>query len=178
MLELMKKIIFTLLMLTFINCQKENEVDVISSTDIDLITGIEMTNIYGVKEYRIGNPNVLSNGLLIYPNPIKGIIGIMSLEGVKITDFWILKGYPKKLFQDIDFDKVLSSDLYTENELNNKALKRKSDLENYNIYINLEDFETGHYRVFIKVDGKIKWDNFYILNEKESPLDLLDNFWK
>ncbi len=174
----MKKFLFTLLILTSISCQKENGTVDTSSADIDLITGMEMTEITGTPIGSIGNPNVLNDAFAIYPNPTNEEISILSLDQSDITDCWIIKGNTKKMFQDIDFDNVLHSNLYTENELDGKALKLISDLEHYSIKLNLSDFESGHYRLFIKINGDIKWDNIYILRDNESYLDLFDTFWK
>ena len=51
-----------------------------------------------------------------------------------------------------------------------------NDLELENITIDLQGFETGYYRFFIKTNQTLYWDNIYIDNNGADVSQLFD-FW-
>jgi len=178
----MKKmtIIFVLLLLTSCSNDDEDnkvtkETDVLLATDIQLATGINIRNSEFSEVTQLGNPNVFINSKFIaFPNPPAGVLSLSSSEN--ISSVWVIKVNAVKIYQQTDFSSILNSDLYDESEIKLDPVIESVDLNSNNVTLNLENLKTGYYRVFVKINGSLYWDNIYI-PENNVGIDELINFW-
>lgn len=161
--------------LIFVSCQNNDDAANISELDIELVTGIQAQNSQSGPVIRFGNPNVISNQAVMYPNPTIGVLRIENSINNGLTDVWIVKANAQRIFQDIDYDEILNSNLYSEGEIENVSDHYFSFNETGNAIINVEDFEKGYYKVFIKINNQIEWHNAYIGNDME--ISDLSNYW-
>ena len=155
------------------SCSKDDSSS-ISETDMKLVTGINLTNTGANIEMQLGNPNVLNTPLSVYPNPPSGVVAIESYENM--TDIWLVPANAQKIFQTTDFNNILNTELYTESEIDSNSNLKFLNLNVTNIQLNLENVNSGYYKVFVKINGSIYWDNIYVANNG-IQIDNLINFW-
>ena len=143
--------------------------------DLELFTGmIARTSERGLS-ILMGNPNILVDQTLMFPNPAISSIVIREYSNAEITNVWFVKVNPQKKYQTVDFNSILNSKLYTDSEIESKADLSLNNLNGTDLSINLENLSFGYYRVFLKVGDKIQWNNIYIGNDKN--IEDLIAFW-
>jgi len=173
------KYLFSILVVcAFISCDnKDDDSYTIEPTvveeQIDLVTGLILKDNAGVLIDTVGNPNINTQDLLVFPNPARSVVFVQVENSAK---FWIVPGIKEdSLFTDVDFPTVFLSETYTESELDSLSIIRfnLNDYPNLNQYsIDLTDFPESYYRLFIqRTDGSIAWDNFYIYHTNEDQID-------
>ncbi len=168
-------IIFALLL--FISCSNDddNNNNSTSETAIELVTGVNIRNSEFSAPIQLGNPNVFTNDQFIaYPNPPSGALSLSASEN--ISDVWITNANAEKIYQQTDFNSILNSDLYAESEIELNAEMELNDLNSTNLVLNLENLNSGYYKVFVRINGNLYWDNIYI-PESNFEIDNLINFW-
>ena len=141
-----------------------------NTTAINLVTGVNAkSDVNSI--FRLGNPNVRmpiglsSVAIIAYPNPVISALSIeISQTNEVMTDVWLVNANAQQIYQDIDFDEILNENTYTVNEISQASVQAFNDLSNTNITLNLDGFNTGYYRVFIKTNQSLYWDNIYIDN--------------
>ena len=161
----MKKIvIFFIIVSVLISCSSD-ENNSSNSTQIDLVTGINLVNNFGISEGKIGNPNELprdniSISVIVYPNPSTNHVIIKSIT--KIKSVWVIKGVKTNNYQEIDFLNILKSNLYSAKEILSKSLKEFTEVRNRELILDLSSFNDGFYKVFVQLeDDSISWTNIY-----------------
>lgn len=173
----MKAILFILSFFTILACntdQANNEFPL--ETELRVVTGINLLPESGPSPIILGNPNIFIDKSIIsiYPNPVVNNLSLRSTG--QITDVWILSAQPQKIYQDIDFDTVLNSSTYSETEIINAASLKIENHTGTRANLNLENLNPGYYRVFVKVDNTLMWDNILYLDDADIQ-DVLD-FWE
>ena len=170
----MKKYLIILLLIIGISCSGDEEN--LEPTDINLVTGIDMKAFEESMSTRLGNPNTFNHDQFsVSPNPVKNYLRIKSVG--KMTDIWILPGKSSNSYKGTDFQQLLSSDLYSENTIADKSVLKLVDLDWSEFALNIESLNPGYYKVFIKINGNIFWDNIYVTNDNFELKDLI-NYWK
>lgn len=160
----MKKAIILCALLCAFSCNNDDN-DKNSDNDptsLNLVAGLDIRADENFAPIRLGNPNILVEQTLVYPNPAPTALSILSMSSIEISDVWIIKGDARQNYQDTDFNSVLNSNLYSEDQINTNSEERFENINALNVAINLSDFEEGYYRVFIKIDGNIEWHNIYV----------------
>ena len=170
----MKKIILVCLLILAFTCSDDENESQSDSIALNLVTGLDIRADEFSSPIRLGNPNVLVEQTVVFPNPAPSVLSIQTLSSDLISDVWILKGNVERSFEDTDFEDLLTSNLYTEDELNNNSEDGYVNINSSNIIINLNEFEEGYYRVFIKVNEIIEWHNIYI---GAPEINSLIDFW-
>lgn len=168
----MKKTLLVLLSFIIFSCNNEDDIEddkeqITDKTEMMLVTGINLLPGSGPSPLRLGNPNIFidKSMLTIFPNPVVKVLNMESRE--VITDVWLIKATPEKIYQDVNFGTILNSSTYTETEVSTASLLKVNDNETKNVYLNLENLEKGYYRIFIRTNGILMWDNLlYLDNEK------------
>lgn len=176
----MKKNIFILISILAISCSKD-ETDVqTDKNSINLVTGVNFrqdTNDTGLK---LGNPNVLvNNKFLLYPNPANESVYILAQENV--TDVWFVSANPEKIHQDVNFNNILSTNLYAKQSITSNSNFSLSGQTSNSFKMNLGTLAKGYYKVFVKIGGKIYWDNLYKYEKQgnnEEQFSKINDFWK
>ncbi|WP_353778896.1 hypothetical protein [Winogradskyella sp. 3972H.M.0a.05] len=167
-------LILTLLLLVSCNNDDENN-NITSETQIDLVTGINVRQDEFSTPIQLGNPNVFTNNQFItFPNPATEALSLLSPQG--ITDVWIVPANADKIYQETNFSSILNSDLYAETLIQQNTELGFSDLNSTNLILNLEDLSSGYYKVFVKINGSIFWENIYIAGNNFEIDDLI-NYW-
>lgn len=152
------------------------------STDLNLVTGINCRETGDPNEIPVilGNPNVLTNhSFFIYPNPSSAFVSISANEN--ISTIWIVPANPEKIYQNVNFSTTLNTDLYSEQTINSNSKFSYSPQSATSAFINIEGLAKGYYKVFVKINGKIYWDNLYKYEnqgDNQAQFDALTNFWK
>lgn len=173
---MMKKsgIFILLILLIFTSgCTKEKADYRLSEFDIPVVTGYYLRDDIGFPMGKIGTPNVrLSNEsddftsdyyLMLYPNPCDKscVLYIKSPSDQSIKKVWVV--------QASYFDQMPGS----ENELNMISLIAggapllQAETTSRNLWLDLTSFKTGYYRVYVKIDDQILYDNLVI--NKSNP---------
>ncbi len=177
----MKKAIFILLSILTISCNNDdnNNENVTDKTALKLVTGINFRQNFDDPILQYGNPNVLVNNMfLIYPNPANEKVVLQAQEN--ITDIWLIKADPEKIHQEINFNNVLNTNLYSEQLINTNSNLSLNSQSSNNIIMNIETLEKGYYRIFVKIGGVIYWDNLYKYENggnNEEQFNAISNFW-
>ena len=195
----MKRLLSLLACVICISCNNDDDGSSSSisakQTQIDLVTGITLKDSAGVTFAEYGNPNVFSENILVSPNPAGDNFSINSSES--IIAVWVLLGKKDTSYIGVNFENILATDTYSENEIESIAELKYSkvqaeenqdegnsgtgnndnevegfpntDFENTlnvdSILINASELTNGYYRVFVKMESGIYWDNIYISND-------------
>ena len=160
----MKKLMMVFFFISlFMSCSNDDKIEnsLTSQTNINLVTGIDLRQDEFSETIRLGNPNTFIDQTLVYPNPPVDFLSIQTFNGADISSVWIVNGQKEKIYQDLNFDSVLNSDLYTIQELENQATLQFLDNASSNLLVNLENLSDGYYRIFIEVNENIEWHNIY-----------------
>lgn len=158
------------------SCSKD-EGDSMNKTDINLVTGLYLKENPYVQPITLGNPNVYDTEFSVYPNPPAGIIEVSASE--QISAIWIRPATAKKIYQETNFGDILDSSTYTESQITTNFEMEMLGVNQKNVRINLENLNSGYYRVFVKISGNVYWDNIYVPDENftfEDFEDLID-YW-
>ena len=169
----MRKILILFASILLLSCSDDSSTP-FNETDLNLITGINLTDTGTNVAMQLGNPNVLNNLLTVYPNPPSGMISIKSFENIE--DIWLVPAKAQKVFQTTNFNDILNSELYTESELDSNSELKFLDINFNNIQLNLENLSSGYYKLFVKIKGNIYWENIYVPNSNFDINDLI-KFW-
>jgi hypothetical protein len=185
----MKKILFLLISLSTLACNNDdsnpnnndddNNNDQTEMLSINLVTGINLRETIDQDPLRLGNPNVfVNNQFSVYPNPASHIIIINSPH--TITDIYFISSIPEKIYQNVEFNEVLNSDLYSESTISSQAILELNDQTSSSIDIDVTNLDPGYYKIFIKTNGMFFWDNFYKLDnliDYNIQIDTISDFW-
>ncbi len=174
----MKKEIFILLTFLFLSCSSNDDTNNLTEpTSLSLVTGINFRENFDDPPLELGNANIfVDNKFVIYPNPSNGPVYLSSSQNV--TDVWIVPANPEKIYQDLDFNTILNTNLYSEQSIISNSNFSLTSQSSTNLSLNIGTLATGYYRVFVKIDGDIYWDNLY-KNNGSSPEQMaaIVNFW-
>jgi hypothetical protein len=172
----MKKIIILLITILIFNCNSEDSNSIVE-TELSLLTGINLIDNNGNPNGKFGNPNILiNNQITVYPIPVKNVIFINSNEN--ISTVWIIPAIAEKIYQQTDFNTKLNTDTYNENQIKSTAEIESLDINKNSFSLNLSTLKSGYYRIFMKIDNSLYWENIYIPNGDEGfGLESLKNFW-
>lgn len=172
----MKKILLLLTVVLALSCTSDDQPE---NTAMDLVTGITLRQNFDDAPLQLGNPNALTgNQFVIYPNPAISTVVISAQQ--TITDVWVVKGKAKKIYQNTNFNTVLNSNLYTEQSLAAHSSSTLNAQTTSTINLNLDNLQKGYYKVFVKIDGVIYWDNLYKYDsgqDGEQQFNALTDFW-
>jgi len=172
----MKKLTLILALLLFISCSSDENNSSSNETDIGLVTGINLRDSGSLPIGQLGNPNVFTNNqFTLYPNPPARVLGLLSTE--KMTDIWLTPASAKKIYQQTDFSTVLNSNLYAETQIESTAALEFLNLNATRINLNLENLNAGYYKVFVKINGALYWENIFV-PDNNFEMDDLINYWK
>lgn len=174
----MKKKLTLIFVLVLFSCSNDqnNSPNSNDETQLDLVTGIFARQSANSPPTVLGNPNVLISEFVMYPNPSIDFLFVESQDNSTISDIWFVRANADKIFQDTDFGTILNSNLYAESDIELNSQLQLRDLDVSNSTINLENLGSGYYRVFVKIDNRIMWDNIYIDRGNQAFEDLID-FW-
>jgi hypothetical protein len=176
----MKKKLFLLISILAISCNKDETNVQTDKNSINLVTGINCRNTSEDTGLKLGNPNVLiNNKFLLYPNPANESVYILAQENV--TDVWFVSANPEKIHQDVDFSNILSTNLYTEQLIISNSNFSLSGQTSNSFKMNIGTLAKGYYKVFVKIGGKIYWDNLYKYEnqgDNEEQFSKINDFWK
>jgi|TARA_R100000479_G_scaffold28896_1_gene11250 hypothetical protein len=179
----MKNITILLAFIILVSCSnddnKTNTENNFSETDINLVTGINIRNSENGNGTPLGNPNIYKNDTFTaFPNPPIGVLTLQT-NNLKntISNIWVTPANAKKIYQETDFNEILSSSLYTENQIDSNATLKLLNQSSSSLSINLESLQPGYYKVFVELDGKLYWDNFYKAGDIFEIDDLI-TYWE
>ncbi len=177
----MKKKLFILISILTISCSNDETNTQTDKTSINLITGINLRETSDDSELQLqfGNPNILTNNkFLIYPNPAGESVYILANENV--TDVWLVSANPEKIYQDVNFNNILNTNLYSEQSIishSNFSLNKQFSKD---FSMNISPLAKGYYKVFVKMGGIIYWDNLYKYEnegDNEEQFNIINSFW-
>lgn len=177
----MKKKLFILISILAISCSNDKTDTQTDKTSINLITGINLRETSDNSEIQLqfGNPNVLTNNkFLIYPNPASESVYILANENV--TDVWLVSANPEKIYQDVNFNNILNTNLYSEQSIISHSIFSLNKQSSKNFGLDISTLAKGYYKVFIKIGGIIYWDNLYKYEnggDNEEQFNTIKNFW-
>jgi hypothetical protein len=176
----MKKKLFILISILAISCNKD-ETDVqTDKNSINLVTGINFRQDIDGTVLKLGNPNILvNNNFLLYPNPVNESVYILAQGNV--TDVWFVSANPEKIYQDVNFGNILNTNLYTEQSIIANSNFSLSGQSSNSFKMNIGTLAKGYYKVFVKIGGKIYWDNLYKYENQgnnEEQFSKINDFWK
>ena len=169
----------------FISCSSDDDASSTQNdpTAINLVTGINARQDNLSSALKLGNPNVRmplnisSTSIIAFPNPVVNFLSIEIFQTNEIiTDVWLVRAEANKIFENTDFNEVFDANTYTVNQVSQASIQSFNDLSNTNILLNLEGLETGYFRVFIKTDQNLYWDNIY-LDISGVDINELFDFW-
>ena len=179
----MKKVIVCLLIVLCTACCGNDDNTIDGATDIQIATGMILTDVVGNKVGAFGNPNVLTritveddtntdatsddgnltvgeivNNIAVYPSLTTN--GYFSIGASKTVEkVWLVKAAVSKKYQDVDYSTLLTNSLYTEEEISDVATITLALNASSSPVINISDMEQGIYKVFMLFsDGEIAWD--------------------
>ena len=174
----MKKLSFSLLLLFILSCDNNYDAENTGNdaTRLDLVTGVHIRSSANAPEIQLGNPNITMNtDFRLFPNPPIGTVFLTSVRAIE--EVWITEGNAEKSFQETDFSVLLHPNLYTEDDIDSQAILKFSDQNTGNITLDLTDLNIGYYRVFVKIDGNLYWDNIYV-SDGSVAIEQLIVFWE
>jgi len=174
-----------LAVLVVFSCSNDDDATIGGSneTAIDLVTGLIARPDAYSPGFRLGNPNIRmpasisSTTIIAFPNPIISAFSIqMAQTSEVINNIWLVKANANKIYQDTDFDEILSENTYTVSQIESVAETSFDGISSTNVTLDLGSFEAGYYRVFIKTDQSLYWDNIYINNDGVDITEFFDSW--
>jgi len=87
----------------------------------------------------------------------------------------------REIHQDINFTNIFNSNLYTEQSIMSNSTFSLSGQTSNSFKMNIETLAKGYYKVFVKIGGKIYWDNLYKYENQgnnEEQFNKINDFWK
>lgn len=178
----MKKKLFLLISILALSCAKDETNNSTDKTALNLVTGINCRQTLDQNEIalKLGNPNILvNNKFKIYPNPANESVYILAQENV--TDVWLVSAKPEKIHQELNFSSILNTNLYSEQTISSNSNFSLNGQSSRNIAVNIATLTKGYYKVFVKIDGEIYWDNLYKYENQannEDQFNKINDFWK
>ncbi len=173
----MKNKLLILIAVLALSCSSDNNST--SKTDLKLVTGINCRQNADDFALQFGNPNIFtSDKFVIYPNPAIENFNVSAQHDV--TDVWVVPANAQKIYQNQNFGSILNSGLYTEQSISSHAGASLTGQSSTDLSVNIATLPKGYYRVFVKIDGMIYWDNIYKYSESEdneTQFNALTNFW-
>jgi hypothetical protein len=173
----MKKGIWLVLAVFLLGCSKDES----TKTDrvaMELVTGINLRENIEDTPMVLGNPNIfIENKFVMYPNPAMQAVNFLTEQNAQ--EIWFVPAFAEKIHQDVNFNTILSSSLYSEASIATNSVFSVNGLTSNQLVLNIESLEPGFYRVFAKIDGQIYWDNLYkpTGDPEVDELEMLVNFW-
>ncbi len=189
---------FILICLTlFFACSDDDNNRLNTELKITEVTGIETRFLSGELSETYGNPNVFNDQILVHPNPVDNLLIINSND---ILNIWILPAKETTSQQETDFSVNLKSTTFNEETITTNAVL-KFEFENQtktgantssdntlsvNSFsapfnssksIDLKELENGFYKVFVKTESGVYWDNIYKAGDNPLILEFLKNIW-
>lgn len=149
----------------------------VNTTDIHLVTGIELKQYSVDAPLIFGNPNIRYDDIFIGPNPSNGILKIELLSSGNIQKIWVLSGNVSKQFNSVNFQEELSDMVYNESELESRAIEEFSQVSGTEIILNLENKGSGYYRVFVKTEEGLSWNNIVLNTDGSLDIENIKNDW-
>lgn len=177
----MKKVLFILLTFIMLSCNSDNDGtnSLTDPTSLNLVTGLNCRQNFDDPAFQLGNPNILvNNHFVIYPNPANAAFYILAPQNV--TDVWIVPANPEKIHQELNFGGLLNTSLYSEQSINSNATFSLNGQSSNTVGVNVESLPKGYYRVFVKVNGQIYWDNLFKYGNQGTNTEQfaeINNFW-
>lgn len=172
----MKNVFYACFVLLALSCSSDSD-SATDQTAIDLVTGVTFRQTPDDLPQTFGNPNVRVNGqFVLYPNPAHQVILLQSQE--PISAVWIVPAHAEKIYQSVDFSAVLNASTYSEATLNSHATLSLSGQSNNTITMTIDSLTEGYYRIFVKINGALYWDNLYVdpVNTEEHMAEVI-GFW-
>ena len=174
----MKKITILILILLLSKCNGSDS-NPINETELNLITGLNLIDNSGQSAGKFGNPNVFTNNRLsVYPIPASQRIYIKSGPNERINAVWIIPANAENIYQQTDFNSILNNETYNENQIKPIAEIEFLELNTSYISLNLKNLKPGYYRIFMKIENSLYWENIYIPDGTEGfGLENMRDFW-
>lgn len=176
----MKNTLFILISILAISCNNDETDIQTDKNSINLVTGINCRQTSDDLGLKLGNPNILvNNKFLLYPNPANESVQVLAQENV--TDIWFVSANPEKIHQDINFTNIFNTNLYTEQSIISNSNFSFSGQTSNSFKMNIGTLPKGYYKVFVKIGGKIYWDNLYKYENQgnnEEQFNKINDFWK
>lgn len=176
----MKNTLFFLISILAISCNNDETDIQTDKNSMNLVTGINCRQTSDDSGLKLGNPNILvNNKFLLYPNPSNESVQVLAQENV--TDIWFVSANPEKIHQDINFTNIFNTNLYTEQSIISNSNFSFSGQTSNSFKMNIGTLAKGYYKVFVKIGGKIYWDNLYKYENQgnnEEQFNKLNDFWK
>ncbi|HEU0137090.1 MAG TPA: hypothetical protein VFQ50_07345 [Flavobacterium sp.] len=173
------KHLLILFILVALSCDQDENSNQPSPTALGLVTGINLRQNFDDQQYQLGNPNTLvNNKFIIYPNPATQMVVVSAQENV--TDIWVVPASAEKIFQDENFSNILSSNLYSQESISTSSSFSITGQSADFFTLDIGNLEKGYYKVFVKINGEIFWDNLYKYDEQqgnEEQFNELNDFW-
>ncbi len=158
------KILSIFLILTF-SCSEDESVTRIAQFETPVLTGFQLRDEMGQRLETIGEPNLQlssSNSMTsfyFYPNPCTGncAVQIKSENSVDKKYIWIVKA----LYNEYDINATVNTGNATTLFIGGEALINHEFFQN-SLNINLNSLSDGYYRIYVKVDDEILYDNLIL----------------
>ncbi|MEM8508593.1 MAG: hypothetical protein AAF717_12225 [Bacteroidota bacterium] len=172
----MRRLFSTVFLLLVVACSNDDDSANDDPSDIRWVTGVRLVQSGGSPPIIAGNPNVLGQKILIFPNPAIGTFFVDTSLSETISGVWVRPGTATKSFDNIDFTEVLGSTLYQKSEIEANSVLSFPNTNTSNLSVDVSDLDSGYYRVFVEIDGAFYWENIFVANTNESVQEIIE-FW-
>ena len=138
--------------------------------NVNIVTGVRMNDLNGSPIGQVGNPNIKNDDFTIFPNPAQNVISLIGQNNV--AEIFISPASKLDSFRNVNFDEELADIEYSVEEIVTPTTFRLSfDSVIQVVNLNISDFPTGYYRIFINENqgDEFQWENIYIDNENTYP---------
>ncbi|MFK8057896.1 MAG: hypothetical protein AB8F78_17345 [Saprospiraceae bacterium] len=174
----MRLFIFLLLSTTvFLSCTDDDtETPSVEVTDLEIVTGVVLTDANGQGNGSVGNPNWY-NGLILYPNPPQDVQTAALQSGEEITEVYVIPAAKNTDFTSAEvMDAMENFDGYTAAELQTNAVVTSSQEPSVTQFqYRLDGLNPGYYRVIVTdVLGIQHGSNIFIDSTLSYPSGLTD----
>jgi hypothetical protein len=175
----MKRILLVLVVASIFGCNSDESNDQTDMLDLNLVSGINLRETADQEPLKLGNPNIfVNNQFSVFPNPASDVVNVSSQN--IISDIYFLSATAEKIHQYFDFNVGINSNTYQESTISSLSSLKLNNQDEAILNVDVSNLETGYYRVFIKTNGLLFWDNFYKLDNQTDSNIQIDNiidFW-
>ena len=133
--------------------------------NLEIVTGLQCRDANGAPVSTLGNPNVRSGEVDIFPNPSNGDVLVQYFGGasLQVRQYWVFAAEQNTDYAAIDYQAVLTGSTYSADEVSDLNSVQTNIVNQSAFALDLSNLMPGYYRIFYLMgDETLLWDNLYV----------------
>lgn len=132
---------------------------------LEIVTGLQTRDANGAPVGTLGNPNVFSERVDIFPVPAINTVNVQYFgsSNLQVKQYWIFAANATTDYADINYQQELGNGVYSPDEVSNLNIVQTNIVNQSAFALDLSGFTPGYYRIFyLMSNDQLNWDNIYV----------------